>query len=47
MSHDFKIRTRGEKKCFREGFFAKFFLVGWAAGGPSNLGRREYISCHI
>jgi hypothetical protein len=38
----FKIRTRGEKKWFRERVFAKFVLVGWAAGGPPNSGRREY-----
>jgi hypothetical protein len=30
-----------EKRGVREGFFAKFFLVGWAAGGPSKSGRRE------
>jgi hypothetical protein len=40
-SRDFEIRTRGEKKWFREGVFAKFVLVGWAAGGPPNSGRRE------
>jgi hypothetical protein len=42
MSPDFEIRTTGEKKCFREGVFAKFFLMSWAAGGPSNSGRKEY-----
>jgi hypothetical protein len=32
----------GEKKCSREGVFAKKMFNGLGCWGPSNLGRREY-----
>jgi hypothetical protein len=40
---DFDLGPRGRRSVRWRGFLQKYCLMGWAAGGPSNSGRREYL----
>jgi hypothetical protein len=40
---DFDLGPQGRRSVQGRGFLQKDCLMGWAAGGPSNSGRREYF----